>query len=107
MLLGYANIILTPKHVASASRRQVQNVIQFETFKIEFHYFNWNPHGRRIHISTSMPGIGLVLREIREINFDNFANTILCGRTNGRMLGGRCGQTTGPTCHQNVEILGF
>ena len=31
---------------------------------VEFHYHIWNHHEKCIQISTNMPGIGLVIREI-------------------------------------------
>ena len=57
---------LTLYHVAGVSRRQVQNCTKmFKNINIvEFHYHIWNHNEKYIPISTNMPGIGLVIREI-------------------------------------------
>ena len=55
-------------HAEGLSRRHVQKC--HKIFKnvniIELHYYiwNWNPHRKCSQISTNMPGIGLVIREI-------------------------------------------
>ena len=41
------------------SKRQLQNVKV-----IEFHYYIWNHRGKCIQISTNVPGIGSLFREI-------------------------------------------
>ena len=53
-------------HAAGVSRRQVQNVTIFpqNVRIIEFQYYIWNQRGKCIQISTNMPGIGSVIREI-------------------------------------------
>ena len=51
---------------------------------VEFHYHILNHHEKCIKISTNMPSIGLVIREIT-VKFKK-ANTILLSKFNGRLL---------------------
>ena len=53
-------------HAAGMSRRQVQNVPKCSKMLrfLEFHDHIWNHHEKCIQISTSMPGIGSLIREI-------------------------------------------
>ena len=53
-------------HVAGACRRQVKIVTNFvKNVKIVgFHDHIWNHHEKCIQISTNMPGIGSLIREI-------------------------------------------
>ena len=48
------------------SRRQEQNVTKFvnNVEIVEFHAHIWNHHEKCIQISTNMPGIGSLIREI-------------------------------------------
>ena len=48
------------------SRRQDKNVTNFvkNVNILEFGYYIWNPYEKCIQISTNMPGIGSLIREI-------------------------------------------
>ena len=54
------------RQTTGGSRRQVKNVSNFvKNVKIvEFHDNIWNHHNKCIQISTNMPGIGSLIREI-------------------------------------------
>ena len=58
-------------HAAGMSRRQSKNVTKVsKNFNIlEFFNHIWNHHEKYIQISTSMPGIGSLIREIAVRNF--------------------------------------
>ena len=62
----------------------------FRNFQIiEFQNYIWNHHGKCIQISTNMPGIGLVVREIAfEFGIILRKQTRFCfiSETNGRVL---------------------
>ena len=53
-------------HAAGKCRRHVRNVTNFvKNVKIvEFHYHIWNHYEKYVEISTNMPGIGSVIREL-------------------------------------------
>ena len=53
-------------HVAGECRRQVKNVTKFvkNVNIVEFHDQIWNHNEKCIQISTNMPGIGSLIREI-------------------------------------------
>ena len=53
-------------HEAGESRRHVQNVTKFakNVHLLELHDHIWNHHEKCIEISTNMPGIGSLIREI-------------------------------------------
>ena len=66
--------VVTKKHLqhklitrqACADDRLVQNFTKFDKNVkiIEFHYRIWNHRGKCIKLSTNMPGIGYLIREI-------------------------------------------
>ena len=53
-------------HAAGECRRQVINLTHFvkNVISVEFHGHIWNHHEKYIQISTNIPGIGSVIREI-------------------------------------------
>ena len=61
-----ANTYVYAAHAAGECKRQVKNVTNLEkNVKIcEFNDHIWNHHEKCIEISTNMPGIGLVIREL-------------------------------------------
>ena len=50
--------------LASANDRQKSNKCQQNVNIVEFHNHIWNHHEKCIQISTNMPGIGSLIREI-------------------------------------------
>ena len=53
-------------HAASECRRQVKKLTNLvkKVKIVEFHYHIWNHNEKCIQLSTNMPGIGSVIREI-------------------------------------------
>ena len=82
-------------HAAGECRRQVKdltNVVNF--FKIvEFHDHVWNHHEKYIEISTNMPVIGSLIREIN-LKCEK-ANAILLSKINARVVSVKHCQKTG------------
>ena len=60
------NIIVNIFHAAGECRRQVKNVTNLvnNVNILEFHDHIWNRIEKCIQISTNMPGIGSLIREI-------------------------------------------
>ena len=59
-------VVINAFHAAGECRRQVKNVIKFvkNVEIVEFHDHIWNHNEKCIEISTNMPGIGSLIREL-------------------------------------------
>ena len=80
-VLADVMVILNAFHAAGECRRQVKNLTNLvKNGKIvEFHVHIWIHHKKCIQISTNIPGIGSVNREI------TVKTTILLSKTNDRV----------------------
>ena len=73
-------------HAAGECRRQGKNLTKFVTNVeiVEFHDHIWNHNEKCIQISTNMPGIGSLIREIVVKMLE--LSTILLSKTKSRVV---------------------
>ena len=79
-------MLLNAFHVAGECRRQVTNLTKFvkNVEIVQFNYHIWNHSEECIQISTDMPGIGSLIREVA-VNI-SVISTMLFSKTNARVV---------------------
>ena len=92
-------------HVAGVNRRQLKNITKLsrKCQILEFRDNIWNHHEEYIQISTNMPGIGSIIREI-DVYISEVYESQMSIKSNHPLFPFIC-RTAMVTVHTAVELL--